>query len=164
MCSKWCIPLVRIINPLLLLSGSVLSHSLWPHGLRHARLPCPSPSPRACSNLCPLNWWCHPTISSNLSPSLSAVLSFWESGSFPLSQLSTSGGQSLEASASASVLPMNIQGWFPLELTGLISWKPSGLLRVLSNTTIKKHQFFGTQPSLWSNSWQDRILPLWWTF
>ena len=94
----------------------------------------------------------------------SCCLFFWESGSFPLSQLSTSGSQSIGASASASVLPMNTQGWFPLELTGLMSWKPSGLSRVLSNTTIKKHQFFGTQPSLWSNSWQDRILPLWWTF
>ena len=94
----------------------------------------------------------------------SCHLSFWESGSSPLSQLSTWGGQSIEASASASVLPMNIQGWFPLELTGLIPWKPNGLSRVLSNTTVKKHQFFGAQPSLWSNSWQDRIPPLWWLF
>ena len=82
----------------------------------------------------------------------SCHLSFWESGSSPLSQLSTWGGQSIEASASASVLPMNIQGWFPVELTGLIPWKPNGLSRVLSNTTVKKHQFFGAQPSLWSNS------------
>ena len=106
---------------LLLFSHSVVSDSLWPHGLQHTMLPCCSPSPRACSNSCPLSQWCHPTISSSLVPSPPAFLqSFPASGSFPMSQLFTSGGQSIGASASASVLPMNIQGWFPL---GLV-WSP----------------------------------------
>ena len=108
----------------LLFSHSVTSDSLWPHGLQHAWLPCPSPSPRACSNSCPLSWWYHPTISSSAVPS-SCLQSFLASGSFPVSQLFTSGGQRIGASASASVLPMkNIQGWFPLGLTGWISCSP----------------------------------------
>ena len=106
---------------LLLFSCSVMSDSLWPHGLQHARLPCPSPSPRACSNSRPLSWWCHPTISSSVVHFSSCLQSFPVSGSFLMSRLFISGGQSIGASASASVLPMNIQGWFLSGLTGLIS-------------------------------------------
>ena len=136
---------------------SVLSDSLWPHGLHHSRLPCPSPSPRlpclspspgACSNSCLLSWWCHPTISSSVDPFSFFLQSFPASGSFPRSQFFTSGGQSIGASASASIIPVNIQDWFPLELTGLISLLPKGLSRVFSNTTVQKHQFFRTQLSL----------------
>ena len=94
---------------------------LWPHRLQHTRLPCPSPSPRACSNSCPLSRWCHPIISSSVVPFSSCLQSFPASGSFPISQFFESGGQSTRASASAAVLPMNIQDWFPLELTGFIS-------------------------------------------
>ena len=137
---------------LLLFSHSVMSNSLWPHGLQCTRLPCPSPSPRACSNLCPLNQWCHPTISSSVVPFSSCLQTFPASGYFPMSQLFASGGQSTGASASASVLPMNSQYWFPLELTGLISLQFKVLSRVISNTTAQKHQLFSTQPSLWSNS------------
>jgi len=132
-------------------SHSVMSNSLWPHGLQHARLPCPSPSPGACSNSCPLSLWCHPTISSP-SPPAFRRRSFPASGSFLMSQFFASGGQSIEASASASVLPMNIQDCFPLGWTGWISLLSQGLSRVFSNTTVQKHQFFGTQLSLWSNS------------
>ena len=133
---------------LLLFSHSVVFDSLQPHGLQHARLPCPSPSPRACSNLCPLSWWCHPTISSSVIPFSSCLQSFPASGSFLMSWLFASGGQSIGASASPSVLPMNIQDWFPLGLTDLISLQAEGLSRVFSNTTVQKHQFFGTQPFL----------------
>ena len=98
-----------------------MSNSLLSHGLQNARLPCPSFSPRACSNSCPLGWWCHPTISSSVVPFSSCLQSFPASGSFLMSRLFSSGGQSIGASASASVLPMNIQNWFPLGLTGLIS-------------------------------------------
>ena len=135
----------------LLFSFSVVSDPLWPHGLQHARLPCPSPSPRACSNSCPLNQWCHPAISYSVVPFSSCLQSFPASGSFLMSWLFTSGGQGIGVSASASVLPRNIQGWFPLGLTGWISLQSKGLSRVFSNTTVQKHQFFGTQPSLWSN-------------
>ena len=100
------------------------------------------------SNSCPLSQWCHPTMSSSVVP-FSCPQSFPASGSFPMSQLFTSGGQSIGASASASVLPMNIQGWFPLGLTGLISLLSKGLSRIFSSTTVRKHQFFSTQPSLW---------------
>ena len=137
---------------ILLLSRSVMSESLQPRGLQHSRLACPSPSSRACSNSCPLNQWCHRTISSSVFPFSSCLQSFPESGSFPVSWLFKSGGQSIWASASAPVLPMNIQGWFPLGLTGLISLQSKGLSRVFSNNTVQNHQFFGTQPSLWSNS------------
>ena len=112
--------------------------------------PCSSPSPGTCSNSCPLSQWCHPTILSSVVP-FSCLLSFPASGSFPMSQLFASGIQTTGASASASVLPMNIQGWFPLRLTGLISLQSKGLSRVFSNTTVQKHQF-GIQPSLWYNS------------
>ena len=127
-----------------------LHNSLWPHGLQHTRLPCPSLSPGVCSNSCPLSQWCNPTISSSIAPFSSCPQSFPVSGSFPMSWLFTSGGQSF--GASASVLPMNIQGWFPLGLTGLISLQSKGLSGVLSSTTVWKHQFFGAQPSLWSSS------------
>ena len=123
-----------------------------PHGLQHPRLPCPSPSPRACSNSCPLNWWCHPTIPSSIMSFSSCLQSFPASGFFLMSWLFASGGQRIGALASESVLLMNIQGWFPLRSTGLISLKSKGLSRVFSSTTIWKHQFFGAQPSLWSNS------------
>ena len=132
-----------------LFSHSVVSDSLQPHGLQHARLSCPSPSPGACSNSCPWSWGCHPTISSSVIP-FSCLQSFPASGYFLMSQLFTSGGQNIGASASTSVLPMNVQDWFPLGLTGFISFKSKGLSRVFSNTTVQKHQFFGTQTSLWS--------------
>ena len=133
-------------------SRSVVSNSLQSNGLQHASLPCPSPTPRACSNSCPSSWWCHPNISSSVVPFSPCLQSFPASGSFPVSHFFASGGQSIGASASASVLPMNIQGWFPLGLTGLISLQSKGLSRVFSNTTVQKHQFFGAQLSLWSNS------------
>ena len=129
-------------------SRSAMSDSLWPHGLQLSRLPCPSPTPRACSNSCPSNRWYHPTISSSAIPFSSCLQSFPPSGSFPMSQLFTSGGQSIGVSSSASVLPMNIQGWFPLGLTGWISLQSKGLSIVFSNTRVQKHQFFGTQLSL----------------
>ena len=129
-------------------SPSVMSNSLWPYGLQNARLPCPSPTTRACSNSCPLSRWCHPIISSSVVPSSSCLQSFPASGSFPMSQFFTSGGQSIGVSALASVLPMNIQDWFPLGWTGWISLQSKGLSRVFSNITVQKHQFFSTQPSL----------------
>ena len=134
------------------LSCSVMSNSLWSHERQHARLPCPSPIPRAYSNSLRLHQWCHWTISSSVVPFSSCPQSFPASGSFPMSWLFTSGGQSIEASASVSVLPMNIQDWFPLGLTGLTSLQSKGLSRVFSSTTLLKHQFFDTQPPLWSNS------------
>jgi len=140
------------INTSIQFSHSVTSDSLQPHGPQHARLPCPSPTPGACSNSRPSSWWCHPTISSSVVPFSSCPQSFPASGSFPMSQFFTSGGQSTGASAPASVLPINIQGWFPLGLTSLISFPSKGLSRVFSSTTVWKHQFFGVQPSFWSNS------------
>ena len=128
-------------------SNSVVSHSLQPHGLQHARIPCPSSTPRAYSNSCPLSQWCHPTISSSVIPFSSCLQSFPLSGSFLRSQLFTLGGQRNGTSASASVLPMNFQDWFPLGLTSLIL-QSKGLSRVFSNTTVQKHQFFGAQLSL----------------
>ena len=133
-------------------SCSVMSDSLWTNGIQHIRLPCPSPSPRTCSNSCALSQWCLPTISFSVFPFSSCLQSFPASGSFPMSRLFASGGQRIGASASASVLPMNMQGWFSLGLTGLISLQSKGLSRVFSNNTVQKHQFFGTQPSLWFNS------------
>ena len=126
----------------------VVSDSLRLRGLQHTRLPCPSLSPRACSNSCPLNRRCHPTILSSVVPFSSCLQSFPASGSFPMSQFLTSGGQSIGVSASASVLPMNIQDWSPLGWTGLISLQSKGLSRVFSNTTVQKHQFLGAQLSL----------------
>ena len=128
-------------------SCSVVSDS-WPHGLQHTRPPCPSPTPGACSNSCPSSWWCHPTTSSSVIPFSSRLQSFPASGSFQMSQFVALCGQSIGVSASASVLPMNIQDWLPLGWTGLISLQSKGLSRVSSNSTIQKHQFFGAQLSL----------------
>ena len=119
----------------------------WPHGPHHTRLPCSSPTPEACSNTCPSSWWCHPTISSRR-PLLLLPSIFPPLGSFPMRQFFTLGGQSIGVAASASVLPVNIQGWFPLGWTGWISLQSKGLSRVFSNTTVQKHQFFGTLLSL----------------
>ena len=126
-----------------------MSNSLWPHGLQHTSLLHPSPSPGTCSNSCPSSRWCHPTTSSSFVPFSSCPQSFPASESFPISQFFASGSQSVRASASASALPVNIQGWFPLGLTGLISLQSMGLSRVLQHHSLK-HQFFSVQPSLWS--------------
>ena len=128
-----------------------LCPTLWLHGLQHTRLLCSSLSPRVGSNSCPLSQWCYPIISSSVIH-FCCPQSLPASGPFPVSHLFTSGGQSIRASASASVFLMNIQDWFPLVLTGLISWQSKGLSRVFSNTTVQRHQFFCTQPSLWSHS------------
>ena len=132
-------------------SCSVVSDSLWPHRLQHTRLPCLSPTPGAYSNSCPLSQWCHPTIAFSVIP-FSHLKSFPASGSFPISQLFASGGQNIGASASASsesasVLPVSIQDWFALGLTGFIASQSKGLSRVFSNTTVQKHQFFSSQLS-----------------
>ena len=119
-------------------SHSVMSDSLRPHRMQHARPPCPSPTPRAYANSCPLCQWCHPTISSSVIPFSSYLQSFPASGSFSMSQFFASGGQSFGVSSSASILPMNIQDWFPLGWTGLISLQSQGLSRVFSNTTVEK--------------------------
>ena len=148
----WVKLALALVRRAMLSYCSDVSRSLQPHWLQHARLPCPSLSPGVCSNSCLLSQWCHPTISSSVSPFFSCLKSFPVTGSFPIRWLFTSGDQSIGASASASVLPMNIQGWFPLVLTGLISLLSKGLSRVFSSMTIGKHQFFSTQPSLWSNS------------
>ena len=146
-----------------LLSLVWLSVTPW-NGLQHVRLPCPSPSPRACSNSCLLSRWCHPTISSSVVPFSSCPQSFPALGSFPMTQFFTSGGQSIGVSASASVLLMNIQDWFPSGWTGWISLQSKGLSRVFSNTTAQKHQFLSTQlsysPTLTSihDHWKDHSL------
>ena len=126
-------------------SRSVVSNSLRPHGLQHSRPPCPSPTLGVYSNSYPLSWWCHPTISSSVVLSSSSLQSFPASGSFQMSQFFASGGQNIGVSASASVLPMNTQDWFPLGWTGWISLQSKGLSRVFSNTTVQKHQFFSAQ-------------------
>ena len=141
----------RLISCKLQFSCSVMSNSLRPHELQHTRLPCPSPTPRAYSNSCPLSRWCHPTISSSVIPSPPAF-NLSQQRSFPKSQLFISGGETIGASASESILPMNIQDWFPLGLTGWISLQAKRLSRVFANTTVQKHQFSGAQFSLWSNS------------
>ena len=129
-------------------SHSVLSDSLWHHGLQHARPPCPLPTLRACSDSCPLSQWCHPTISSSVVPFFSRLQSIPASGLFPMSQLFASGGQNIGVSASTSVLPMNTQDWSPLGWTGWISLLSKRLSRVLFNTSVQTHQFFGAQLSL----------------
>ena len=139
-------------------SHSVVSKNLWPHGLQHARLPCLSPTPRACWNSCPSSWWCHPTISSSVSPFSSCLQSFPASGSFPRSQFFISDGQSTGVSASASVLPMNIQEWFPLEWTGLDLLAGQGTLKSLlqhhhSKASILWHSTFLIKIS---GKWQSR--------
>ena len=126
-----------------------MSNSLRLHELQHTRPPCPSPTPEAYSNLCPSNQWCHPT---SVIPFSSCFQSFPASGSYSMSQFFASGGQSIGASASASVLPMNIQDWSPLEWTSWVSLQSKGLSRVFSNTTVQKHQFFSVQLFLWFNS------------
>ena len=128
--------------------SSVVSNSLRPHGLQHAKLPCPSAVPGVYSNSCPFSQWCHPTISSSVVPFSSCLQSFPASRSFQMSQFFSSGGQSIRVSASASVPPMNIQDWFLLGWTGWISLQSKGLSRVFSNATVQKHQFFGAQLSL----------------
>ena len=134
------------------ISHSIMSDSLQTHGLQHIILPCPSATPGACSNSCPLGQWCHPTISSSVVPFSSVLQTFPASGCFLMSQFFASGGQSIRALASASALPINIQDWFPLGLTSLISLQSKGPSRVFSNTIVQKHQRFGAQFSLWSNS------------
>ena len=133
-------------------SCSVVSDSLWPHEPQHARPSCPSPTPGFYPDSCPLSWWCHPTISSSFIPFSFCPQPFPASGSFPMSQLFTSGGQCTGVSASTSVLPMNNQDWSPLGWTSWTSLQPKGLSRVFSNTTVQKHQFFGVQLSSQSNS------------
>ena len=131
--------LVKLYSISVQFSSPVMSDSLWPHGLQHTRLPCPSPTPGACSNSCPLSRWCHPTISSSVIPFSSCLQSFSASGSFPMSRFFASGDQSIGVSASASVFPMTIQEWFPLGWTGWVSLQSKGLSRVFSNTTVQKH-------------------------
>ena len=127
---------------------SVMSNSLWRPGMQHARLPCPSPTPRAYSKSCLMSQWCHPNISFSVIPFSSHLQSCPVSGSFQMSQLFASGGQSIGVSASASVLPVNVQDWFSLGRTGWISLLSNGLSRVFTNTAVHKHRFFSTQPSL----------------
>ena len=120
------------------------SNCWWPHRLQQARLPCPLPSPGVCTNSCPLSQWCHPAISSSVSPFSPCPQSFPAAGSFPMSQLFLSGGQSTGASASASILPMNIQSWFPSGLNVLIFLLSKRFSRVFSRTKVRKHQFFSS--------------------
>ena len=145
-------------------SHSVMSDSLWPHEPQHARPPCSSTTPGVYPNPCPLSWWCHPTISFSIVPFSSCFQSFPASGSFQMSQLFASGGQSIRVSASTSVLPMNTQDWSPLAWTGWISLQSKGLSRVFSNTTVQKHQFFSASflysPTLTSihDHWKNHSL------
>ena len=147
-------------------SLSVMSNSLWPHGLQHARFLCLSPCPRVYSNSCPLTQWCWLIDSSSVAPFSSCPQSFPASGSFPMTQLFASDGQSTGASTSVSVLPVNIQGWFPLGLTGLISLQSKGLSKVFSNTTVRKHQFLSyldNKHTLWTIIFQKMHLERsWW--
>ena len=143
--------LAKVYMGLVQFSCSV-SSNLWPHGLQHARLLCPSLTPRAYSNSCPSSQWCHPSISFSVIPFFSCPQSFPASGSFQRSQLFASCAQSIGVSASTLVLPMNTQDWSPLGRTGWISLQSKGLSRVFSNITAQKHQFFGTQLSSLSNS------------
>ena len=133
-------------------SHSVVSDSLWPHELQHARPPCPSPTPEVYPNPCSLSWWCYPIISFSVIPFSSRPQSFPASESFQMSQLFASGGQSFGVSASTSVLPVNTQDWSPLRWTGWTSLQSKGLSSIFSNTTVQKHQFFSAQLSSQSNS------------
>ena len=139
--------ILEILRVSVQFSHSVVSNSLWPHELQHARPPCPSPTPRVHPNSCASSWWCHPAISFSVVPFSSCPQSLPASGSFPMSQLFTWGGQSIGVSASASVLPMNTQDWYPLGWTGWISLQSKGLSGAFSNTTVQKHQFFSDQLS-----------------
>ena len=143
---------VQLIISSVQFSRSVVSDSLRPHELQHARPPCPSPTPGVHSNSRPSSQWCHPAISSSVIPVSSCPQSLPASGSFPMSQLFTWGGQITGVSALASFFPKIIQGWSPSEWTGWISLQSKGLSRVFSNTTVQKHQFFGAQLSSQSNS------------
>ena len=154
-CLPWtpeCKQILKLQLSSVQLSSSVMSDSLWPHGLQYTRPPYLSPTPRVYSNSCPLSQWCRPTISSSVVPLSSCPQFSPASGSFQMSQLFASGGQSIGVSASTSVLPMNMQDWSPLWWTGWISLQSMGLSRVFSNTTVQKHQFFSAQPSSQSNS------------
>jgi hypothetical protein len=133
-------------------SSSVVSGCLRLHGWQHTRLPCLSPTPGVYTNSCTSSQWCHPTISSSVVPFSSCLQPYPASGSFQMSQFFTSSGQNIGVSASAAVFPMNIQDWSPLGWTGWISLLSKGLSRVFSNTTVQKHQLFGAQLSLYSNS------------
>ena len=141
----WCSKKKYYLDQSVQFSGSLVSDSLWPHGLQHSRHPCPLPVPRACSNSCPSSGWCHPTISSSVIPFSSCPQSLPASRSFPVSKFFASGGQSVGVSGSASVLPTNIKDWFPLGWTGYISLQSKGLSRVFSNTTVQEHPFFTAQ-------------------
>ena len=143
-CLPYQSPWILIVRSVSKFSCSVMSESLLPHGLQHARPCCQSPTPRVYSNSCPLSGWCHPAISSSVVPFSSCPQSFPASGPFPMSQFFTSGGQSIGVSASASFLPKNTQDWSPLGWNGWISLQSKGLSRVFSNITLQKHQFFGT--------------------
>ena len=159
---KICVYFCRLLctfPPLLLFSRPVLSDSLWPHELQHTRPPCPLPSPEICSSSCPLHRWCHPAISSSDALFSFCLQSFPASGTFSMSCLLASDDKNTGASASASVLQVNIQGWFPLRLTGLTSLLSKGLLGVFSSTTVWRHQLFGALPSLQSTS-HNRTWPL----
>ena len=164
---NWCPLILSEEDFLVEFSHSVVSDSLWPHGLQHARLPCPSPTPGAYSNSSPSSLWCHPTILSSVIPFSSCLQSFPASRSFPMSQLFASGGQSIGVSASASVLPMNIQGWFPLGWTGRISLQSKGLSRVFSNTQFKNLNcsvlrfFYGPTLTLVHDYWKNHSFDLW---
>ena len=140
---------------MLLFSCSAMSNSLWLHGLQHNRLPCVSPSPGDCSNSCLLSRQCHPTILSSIVPFFSCLLTFLASEPFPMSWPFTLGGQNIDTSALVLVLPMNIQDWLHLRLTGLISLHSKGLSRVFSNRAVWKHWFFSAQPSIWSSCHTD---------
>ena len=142
----------KVLSTAVQFSCLVVSDSLWLHWMLHTRLLCSSPTPRACSNTFPSSWWCHTTVSFSVICFSSCLQSFPAPGSFPVSQFFASGGQRIGVSASASVLPMNIQDWFSLSLTGLTSFLSKGLSTVVSNTTVQKKQFFSAQVSLWSNS------------
>ena len=145
-------PSISLIISSVQFSCSVESNSLWSHESQQARPPCPSPTPGVHSDSRPSSQWCHPAISSSVVPFSSCPQSLTASGSFPMSQLFTWSSQSIGVSASASVLPVNTQDWSPLGWTGWISLQSKGLSRVFSNTTVRKHQFFGVQPSSQSNS------------
>ena len=144
--------IIALRTPSVQFSLSVVSDSLQPHESQHARPPCPSPTPRVCSNSCPSSQWCHPTISYSVVPFFSCLQPFPASGSFQMNQFFASGGQSIGVSALASFLPMNTQDWSPIGWTGWISLQSKGLSRVFSKTTVQKQQFFGAQPSSQSNS------------
>ena len=148
--AKWVICCPNFIVVVQSLSRVRIFATPWT--VAHTRFPCHSLSPRVCSNLCPLSQWCHPNISSSVTPFSFCLQYFPASESFPVSQLFVSGGQNIGAAASASILPMKIQDWFPLGSTGLISLQSKGLSRDFSNTTVWKPQFISAQPSLWSIS------------